>query len=127
MGFGGQKVSASPAIALRIAGAEDAGDDDHSLRARSKDGGEILALDPSDAEYRERNDPPYFPDLGEANRRVIRFRRGGKERAETDVVRPFLPGGESLRDAVSGLANNRIFTCQRAISSSLSGSGLTRR
>ena len=79
---------------------EDAGDDNHSLRTRCKNAGEILALDPTDAEHRQRNEAPDLPDLGYANRRVIRFRRSDKERPETNIVRPFLLGGESLRDAV---------------------------
>ena len=85
---------------------QNAGDDDHAAGAGVKHRVEILPLHAADAEDGDAHGIVDAADVCEADGGASGFRGCGKERAKADVVRAFPGGGESLRVAVRGLADD---------------------
>lgn len=99
-------MPAIPTVSARIPRLQNSGNNDHPARACRDDQWKILPLDPTNAENGKRNEVLDCADLTQTNGCIVGFGRGSEERAETDVVGPFLPGGDGLRRTVRGFSDD---------------------
>src|SRR4051812_35275248 len=104
--FGRKKRFDLLRILCDVCSFEQTGNDHDALRARGDYLIKILHLDAADAKDRQANIAVDFRNIRQADRLIIRLRRRGKERSETDVIRAFLLRRTSLFEAVGRFADN---------------------